>query len=90
MNVLRTRTRRRSTAILLTPACVLVTIAGPISANAQCIDYSDDPAGCQPSVFDAPNGQMPSVRVDRRGGIDPTSSEADARADTRRQTVGSC
>ncbi|WP_428103172.1 hypothetical protein [Candidatus Rariloculus sp.] len=50
------------------------------SANAQCVDYSDDPAGCQPSTFDTPIGEMPSVRVGRRGGLDPMSSERDARA----------
>src|SRR5579872_1383630 len=47
---------------------------------AQCVDYSKDPAGCQPSTFDTPIGQMPSVRVGRDGKIDPFSSEADARA----------
>lgn len=47
--------------------------------SAQCIDYSKDPAGCQPSTFDTPMDKMPSVRVNRLGDIDPTSSEADAR-----------
>lgn len=46
---------------------------------AQCVDYSDDPAGCQPSTFDTPIGQMPSVRVDSRGRVDASSSEAEAR-----------
>ena len=49
-------------------------------AMAQCVDYSKDPAGCQPSTFDTPIGQMPSVRVNRDGKLDPTSSEEDARA----------
>src|ERR1700730_17067647 len=49
-------------------------------AAAQCVDYSKDPAGCQPSTFDTPIGQMPSVRVNRDGKLDPTSSEEDARA----------
>src|SRR5262252_816620 len=48
----------------------------------QCVDYSKDPAGCQPSTFDTPFAQMPSVRVNRQGNIDPFSSEADARAGT--------
>src|SRR5215471_16065701 len=48
--------------------------------GTQCVDYSKDPAGCQPSTFDTPIGQMPSVRVNRQGNIDPFSSEADARA----------
>src|SRR5258706_11370900 len=51
-----------------------------IPAGAQCIDYSKDPAGCQPSTFDTPIGQMPSVRVNRDGKLDPSSSEEDARA----------
>jgi hypothetical protein len=46
----------------------------------QCIDFSKDPAGCQPSTFDTPIGDMPSVRVGRQGNLDPMSSEADARA----------
>src|SRR5262245_17887280 len=46
----------------------------------QCVDFSKDPAGCQPSTFDTPIGQMPSVRVNRQGNIDPYSSEEDARA----------
>src|SRR5262245_44543162 len=45
----------------------------------QCVDYSKDPAGCQPSTFDTPIGQMPSVRVNRQGNLDPFSSEEDAR-----------
>jgi hypothetical protein len=48
--------------------------------TAQCVDYSKDPAGCQPSTFDTPIGQMPSVRVNRDGKVDPFSSEEDARA----------
>ena len=48
--------------------------------SAQCVDFSKDPAGCQPSTFDTPMDKMPSVRVNRLGEIDPTASEADARA----------
>src|SRR5215469_17177787 len=55
-------------------------IAASVPLTAQCVDYSKDPAGCQPSTFDTPIGQMPSVRVNRQGNIDPFSSEADARA----------
>ncbi len=50
------------------------------SASGECVDYSDDPAGCQPSTFDTPIGQMPSVRVNAEGELDPFSSEEDARA----------
>ena len=49
------------------------------SADQQCVDHSRDPAGCQPSTFDTPMAQMPSVRVNRQGQIDPNSSEADAK-----------
>jgi len=54
----------------------------PIDASMeqQCVDHSKDPAGCQPSTFDTPLAQMPSVRVNRQGQIDPNSSEADAKA----------
>ena len=47
--------------------------------SAQCIDFSKDPAGCQPSTFDTPMDKMPSVRVNKLGEVDPTASEADAR-----------
>ncbi len=60
--------------------CVLLALAGLKTADAQCVDFSADPAGCQPSTFDTPIGQMPSIRVDRRGEIDPFSSEEQARA----------
>src|SRR5579872_1054007 len=46
----------------------------------QCVDFSNDPAGCQPSTFDTPIGDMPSVRIGRTGNLDPKSSEEDARA----------
>src|SRR5712671_2337679 len=61
----------------------LILLAFLLSASlafGQCVDYSKDPAGCQPSTFDTPIGQMPSVRVNREGKLDPFSSEADARA----------
>ena len=50
------------------------------SDSGECVDYSGDPAGCQPSTFDTPIGQMPSVRVGAQGQLDPFSSETDARA----------
>jgi hypothetical protein len=53
--------------------------AVPLLAS-ECIDYSKDAAGCQPSTFKTPIGQMPSRRVNRDGKIDAASSEADARA----------
>ena len=50
------------------------------AGQAQCVDYSNDKTGCQPSTFDTPLGQMPSVRVNAKGDVDPMSSEPDARA----------
>src|SRR5438132_13259248 len=61
-------------------AAGLVTGALGGSPSAQCVDFSKDPAGCQPSTFDTPIGQMPSVRVNRQGNLDPTASEQDVRA----------
>jgi len=77
-------TRMRSSYLLaLAAAFATALVAGladrPISAG-QCVDFSKDPAGCQPSTFDTPIGDMPSVRVGRTGAIDPKSSEDDARA----------
>jgi hypothetical protein len=63
----------------LLAAFALAVVTPPLSAG-QCVDFSKDPAGCQPSTFDTPIGDMPSVRVGRSGKIDPTSSEEDARA----------
>lgn len=64
--------------------CLLTLVAGCGSDGGRtgsgCVDYSADPAGCQPSTFDTPIGQMPSVRVDAAGRLDPSSSEEDARA----------
>jgi hypothetical protein len=51
----------------------------PASGTA-CVDYSTDPSGCQPSTFDTPFAKMPSVRVNRKGEVDPFSSEEDAKA----------
>jgi hypothetical protein len=61
---------------------LLAMLLRPIDAamEQQCVDHSKDPAGCQPSTFDTPLAQMPSIRVNRQGQIDPTSSEADAKA----------
>src|SRR5262245_37852609 len=58
----------------------LALIAARPSAVGQCVDFSKDPAGCQPSTFDTPIGDMPSVRVGRTGAIDKKSSEEEARA----------
>src|SRR3981189_2196425 len=78
------KSRMRSSFLLALAAAfatafVLGAADRPISAG-QCVDLSKDPAGCQPSTFDTPIGQMPSVRVNRQGNLDPTASEQDARA----------
>lgn len=51
-----------------------------VPAIAPCVDPTGDPAGCQPSTFKPPLGEMPAGRVNRTGALDPTASEADARA----------
>jgi hypothetical protein len=53
--------------------------AEPQTPNEACKDPSDDPAGCQPSTFDTPIGEIPGGRVDRSGRLDPTSSERHAK-----------
>src|SRR5438132_7989541 len=65
-------------SICIVGAALLTAGSPPVSA--QCVDFSKDPAGCQPSTFDTPMEKMPAVRVNRQGQVDPTSSEADARA----------
>ncbi|HEY6342822.1 MAG TPA: hypothetical protein VIY49_15125 [Bryobacteraceae bacterium] len=64
----------------ITCASLLILAALGSPALAQCVDYSKDAAGCQPSTFATPTGQMPSVRVNRDGKPDPMASEEDARA----------
>ena len=51
-----------------------------LEIRAQCVDYSKDPAGCQPSVFRTPFELLPTSRVNREGKIDPFSSAEDAKA----------
>ena len=68
----------------LSLAAVLVTIRlglSPMAAQRQaCVDHTNDPAGCQPSTFDTPMAQMPSVPVNRQGAVDAFSTETDAKA----------
>src|SRR5712671_4746916 len=69
-----TCSRMRNAAVCL---CWGIVASTPLTA--QCVDYSKDPAGCQPTTFDTPIGQMPSIRVNRQGNLDAFSSEEDAR-----------
>ncbi len=69
--------------IIVLSSLLALSVAITPDAHAQCVDFSDDPAGCQPSTFDTPIGQMPSVRVNAEGDLDPFSSEEDARAGFR-------
>jgi hypothetical protein len=73
---------RLSRCLIVDAIFLSAALLRPIDASMeqQCVDHSKDPAGCQPSTFDTPLAQMPSVRVNRQGQIDPTSSEADAKA----------
>ena len=50
------------------------------AGGASCVDYSSDPAGCQPSTFATPWNVLPSRRIGRDGQINPKSSEDDVRA----------
>jgi hypothetical protein len=72
----------RGFVIALICAAVALPAAAQKKAAAPqaCVDYSNDAAGCQPSTFPTPTGQMPSRRVGKDGRIDARSSEADARA----------
>jgi hypothetical protein len=70
--------KRVGVALIFSAVLALGGAGGPLAG--QCIDLSKDPAGCQPSTLDTPIGQMPSVRVNRQGRVDPFSSEEDARA----------
>ena len=65
---------------LLVGVCASMAGTRVGTSAAQCVDHTKDAAGCQPSTFDTPLAQMPSVRVNRQGAIDPMSSEADAKA----------
>jgi hypothetical protein len=73
---------RPSRCLIVAALFASAALLRPVDASMeqQCVDHSKDPAGCQPSTFDTPLAQMPSVRVNRQGQIDPTSSEADAKA----------
>ncbi|HVH29255.1 MAG TPA: hypothetical protein VM818_21015 [Vicinamibacterales bacterium] len=70
--------KRVGVALIFSAVLALGGADGPLAG--QCVDLSKDPAGCQPSTLDTPIGQMPSVRVNRQGRVDPFSSEEDARA----------
>lgn len=82
----------RSTVQRLGAGALLIIALGAFdraSATAQpapqaqptpCVDYSKDPAGCQPSTFVTPLSEMPTVRVNREGKADPNSSPEDAKA----------
>ena len=85
--LIRTVRKAAARGLLLALASTAATLpvgkhalAATPAAIRGCIDYSSDPAGCQPSTFATPTGQMPSRRVGRDGKIDAKSSEADARA----------
>lgn len=67
--------------MVIAPLSFCLSFTLPTAGAVQeCVDFSNDPAGCQPSTFDTPIGQMPSVRVNREGDLDPFSSEEDAKS----------
>jgi hypothetical protein len=67
-------------------AVCLLPLGSPGVSVAQpaCVDYSDDPVGCQPSPFSVPFDRIPTTRLDRLGQTDPTASDADTMAGARR------
>jgi hypothetical protein len=72
-------------SVVVLGLCTALLACIPAAAQSKtpapgCVDYSNDPAGCQPSTFATPTGQMPSRRVGKDGRIDAKSSEGDARA----------
>lgn len=69
---------RHALLVLLLALLLSGGVPSNISANKSCKDRSDDPAGCQPSTFDVPIGQIPGTRVNAEGEIDPFSSDKDA------------
>src|SRR5262245_36424917 len=73
------RSRKLIAACCACLSILIIGASGP-GVGAQCVDHSNDKAGCQPSTFDTPLDKMPAVRVNRQGKVDPTASEADARA----------
>src|SRR5581483_5037794 len=66
--------------VALLAGFTVLTMASWQQLAAQCVDYSKDPAGCQPSTFGTPFGQIPTSRVNKDGKIDPFSSPEDAKA----------
>src|SRR6202046_355536 len=87
-------TARHCAAFALVTALALAPAGAPAQAQQKpnntpqpCVDYSNDPSGCQPSTFATPTGQLPSRRVGRDGTINASSSEADARAGAARDAM---
>src|SRR3569833_1056703 len=58
--------------------------AQQMKPTRDCGDYSIDAAGCQPSTFATPTGQIPSRRVGKDGKLNTKSTEAEARAGAAR------
>ena len=77
--------------LLVAGAMVVAVVRSQPTAAAgdQCVDLSKDPAGCQPSTFDTPFAQMPSVRVNRKGDLDAFSSEKMPRSVPSKSRSGS-
>ena len=72
--------RRLWLSLAAVPATILLGFSPLVAQQQACVDHTNDPAGCQPSTFDTPMAQMPSVRVNRQGVVDTFSTDADAKA----------
>src|SRR5512139_4085991 len=80
---------RKATVVALLAAMGFAVTGLPAEAQQKsaargCIDYSNDPAGCQPSTFATPTRQIPSRRVGKDGKLNARSTEAEARAGAAR------
>ncbi len=69
--------RRHLVSVALGAICGVVLFATSALA-ADCVDRSNDPAGCQPSSFNPPAGDIPSMRLNAQGVIDHKASDEDA------------
>src|SRR6185503_18849967 len=77
--------RMRSVVVGILAAMGFAVVGLPAEAQQKsgarsCVDYSNDAAGCQPSTFATPTGQIPSRRVGKDGKLNARSTEAEARA----------
>lgn len=74
---------QRALLPLVLMCAAAVTASAAPSDKGHCKDLSSDVAGCQPSPFETPIGDIPSTRVNTNGTVDHFSSDKDARIGAR-------